>query len=357
MLQVPVTIGSMCLRNRAVMAPMTRNRATFDEIPTPIMVEYYSQRAGDAGLIITECSQVSPQGRGYLRTPGSYSSAQVEGWRPIVQAVQDHGAKIFLQLYHSGRQSHPSMQVDGAVPVAPSEIKANGQIFTANGLQDHVTPRALRRDEIPGVVEQFANAARNARAAGFDGIELHGAFGYLIDQFLRDGSNQRTDDYGGTVENRSRFLLEIVDVVTKVFPVDRVGVRVSPIISAMSMSDSNPQTLFNYVAEQLGKRQIGYLHLLEMGDATFDWAELKRRFGGTCISNSGYDAARAEQVLASGRADLVSFARHYLANPDLMRRFALEAPLNQVDPGTFYQGEERGYTDYPTLNLDVQQNL
>jgi N-ethylmaleimide reductase len=350
MLQDPVVIGSMRLRNHAVMAPMTRNRATDDEIPTPLMVEYYSQRAGDAGLIITECSQVSPQGRGYLRTPGSYSSEQVDGWRPIVHAVQERGAKIFLQLYHSGRQSHPSMQLDGALPVAPSEIKADGQIFTVNGLQDHVTPRALDRDEVPGIVEQFASAARNAKSAGFDGIELHGAFGYLIDQFLRDGSNKRTDDYGGSVENRSRFLLEIVDAVTKVFPADRVGVRVSPIVRAMSMSDSNPQGLFNYLAEQLGKRQICYLHLLEMGDEPFDWAELKRRFGGVCIANSDYDAARAEEVLASGRADLVSFARLYLANPDLMRRFAVGAPLNQADPATFYQGEERGYSDYPALS-------
>ncbi|QIG53778.1 alkene reductase [Altererythrobacter sp. BO-6] len=352
MLQDPVTIGSMRLRNRAVMAPMTRNRATIDEVPTPIMAEYYSQRAADAGLIITECSQVSPQGRGYLRTPGSYSLTQVDGWRPIVQAVQERGAKIFLQLYHSGRQSHPSMQVDGALPVAPSAIKADGQIFTAEGLQDHVTPRALERGEIPGVVEQFANAARNALTAGFDGIELHGAFGYLIDQFLRDGSNQRTDEYGGTIENRSRFLLEIVDAVTQVFPADRVGVRVSPIVRAMSMSDSNPQALFNYLAEQLGKRRIGYLHLLEMGDDPFDWPGLKQRFGGICIANCDYDEVRAEAVLASGRAELVSFARLYLANPDLLRRFALGAPLNQVDPETFYQGEERGYTDYPALNTE-----
>lgn len=349
MLQDPVTIGSMHLRNRAVMAPMTRNRATFDEIPTPIMVEYYAQRAGDAGFIVTECSQVSPQGRGYLRTPGSYSAEQVDGWRPIVEAVHKRGAKIFLQLYHGGRQSHPSMQVDGALPVAPSAVKADGQIFTVNGLQDHVTPRALERDEIAGVVEQFANAARNAQAAGFDGIELHGAFGYLIDEFLRDGANQRTDDYGGSIENRSRFLLEIVDAVSKVFPADRVGVRISPIVRAMSMSDSDPKAMFNYVAEQLGKRSIGYLHLLEMGDDPFDWAELKRRFGGTCISNTDHDAQRAEEVLASGRADLISFGRPYLANPDLLHRFALDAPLNQADPETFYQGEERGYTDYPAL--------
>ena len=351
MLDEPVTIGTLRLRNRAVMAPMTRNRATDDEVPTPIMEEYYAQRAGDAGLIITECAQVSPQGRGYVCTPGIYSARQVAKWRPIVDAVHNQGAKIFVQLYHGGRQSHPSMQLNGALPVAPSAIKAEGQIFTVNGLQDHVTPRALERHEISGVVEQFANGARNALAAGFDGIELHGAFGYLIDEFLRDGTNQRNDDYGGSIENRCRFLLDIVDVVTQIFPAERVGVRISPIAGAMSMSDSNPQALFGHVAEQLGKRRIGYLHLLEMGNEAFDWAALKHQFGGICISNDGHDAKTAEEVLASGRADLISFGRLYLANPDLLKRFALGTPLNQFDPDTFYQGGARGYTDYPALSL------
>lgn len=344
----PVTIGKLALPNRIVMAPMTRNRADERDAPHALNAQYYRQRAS-AGLIVTEASQVSPQGKGYPRTPGIYSTEQVAGWRLVTDAVHDAGGRIFLQLWHVGRISHPSTQPDGALPVAPSPIAPDGTIPTATGLQPFTTPRALATAEIPGIVEQFRHGAANALAAGFDGVEIHGANGYIVDQFLRDGTNRRTDGYGGPVENRARFLREVVEAVSAVWGAHRVGVRLSPTGSFNSMSDSDPARTFGHAAELLGRYGLAYLHVVEGGDESFDWAELKRRFGGPYVAAGGYDRARAGAVLATGRADLVSFATPYISNPDLVERFRLDAPLTPPDRETFYGGDARGYVDYPTL--------
>jgi N-ethylmaleimide reductase len=348
----PTTIGALALPNRIVMAPMTRNRADERDAPRALNVEYYRQRAS-AGLIITEASQVSPQGKGYPRTPGTYSAAQVAGWRQITDAVHGAGGRIFLQLWHVGRISHPSTQPGGVLPVAPSAIAAEGTIATANGPQPFVTPRALATAEIPGIVEQFRHGALNALAAGFDGVEIHGANGYLVDQFLRDGTNRRTDIYGGSRENRARFLRETVEAVVGVWGADHVGVRLSPLGNFNSMSDSDPARTFGHAAELLGRYGLAYLHVVEggheSGSGPFDWAGLKRRFKGPYIANGSYDRERADAVLAAGRADLVSFGTPYVANPDLVERFRLGAPLTPSDRATFYGGDARGYTDYPPL--------
>lgn len=344
----PVRLGALDLPNRMVMAPLTRSRAVDGDVPSPLAVQYYRQRA-DAGLIITEASQISPQAKGYPRTPGIFTESQVAGWRAVTEAVHGRGGRIFLQLWHVGRLSHPTVQPDGGLPVAPSAIKADGEIFTPAGLKSFVAPRALGIEEIPGVVADFAAAAANARRAGFDGVEIHAANGYLIDQFLRDGTNRRTDTYGGSVENRARFLEEIVQAVVSVWGADRVGVRLSPVFDTYSMSDSNPEATFGHAAERLGRYGLAYLHGMQHGSAPFDFVTFRRRFGGTYIANSGYDAARAEAAIRAGDADLVSFGALFLANPDLVRRFREGAPLNVPNPETFFQGEERGYTDYPTL--------
>jgi N-ethylmaleimide reductase len=349
----PATIGKLQLPNRVVMAPMTRNRADERDAPHALNAEYYRQRAS-AGLIITEASQVSPQGKGYPRTPGTYNAAQIAGWSHITEAVHDAGGRIFLQLWHVGRISHPSTQPDGGLPVAPSAIAAEGTIATGNGPQLFPVPRALATAEIPGVVEQFRRGALNALAAGFDGVEIHGANGYLVDQFLRDGTNRRTDRYGGSVENRVRFLREVVEAVASVWGNDRVGVRLSPLGNFNSMSDSNPALTFGHAAEVLGRYGLAYLHVVEGGHESaggpFDWAALKRLFRGAYMANGGYDRARAEAVLAEGRADLVSFGTPYVANPDLAERFRLGLPLAEPDRATFYGGDARGYTDYPALD-------
>jgi N-ethylmaleimide reductase len=348
----PLVVGGLRLPNRIVMAPMTRNRADDSDAPHALNAEHYRQRAG-AGLIITEASQVSPQGKGYPRTPGIYSEKQIAGWRNVTGAVHRAGGRIFLQLWHVGRISHPTLQLNGALPVAPSAIAAEGQAHTDDGLRDFVTPRALETAEIPAIVEQFRKGAENAKAAGFDGVEIHGANGYLIDQFLRDGTNNRTDAYGGSVESRARFLREVVEAVAGVWGPQRVGVRLSPLGNFNSMSDSDPAKTFGYAAELLGRYGLAYLHIVEGGDESgegaFDWAELKRRFGGVYMANGGYDRENASAALASGRADLVSFATAYIANPDLAERFRLGAVLAQSDRATHYGGDVRGYTDYPSL--------
>jgi N-ethylmaleimide reductase len=344
----PAQIGSLPLKNHMVMAPLTRSRAGEGDVPTPTVVEYYRQRAG-AGLIITEGSQVSAQGKGYMRTPGIFTAEQITGWRQVTDAVHAEGGRIFLQLWHVGRLSHPLVQINSALPVAPSAIKADGEIYTPEGLKSYEVPRALDLGEIPDVVADFRLAAENAKRAGFDGVEIHGANGYLIDQFLRDGTNTRTDAYGGSVEHRARFLKEVVESVIEVFGASRVGVRLSPIFNYFSMSDSDPRATFNYVAKMLSRYGLAYLHVVELGAGPFDFRELKRCFGGTYIANGGYDPERAETALSSGDADLVSFGTAFLANPDLVERFKHGKALNEADPTTFYQGEERGYTDYPTL--------
>ncbi|TPG83193.1 alkene reductase [Pseudomonas mandelii] len=344
----PAQIGSLPLKNHMVMAPLTRSRAGEGDAPTPTVVEYYRQRAG-AGLIITEGSQVSAQGKGYMRTPGIFTSEQIAGWKQVTDAVHAEGGRIFLQLWHVGRLSHPLVQINSALPVAPSAIKADGEIYTSEGLKSYEIPRALDLDEIPDVIADFRQGAENAKRAGFDGVEIHCANGYLIDQFLRDGTNTRTDTYGGSVENRARFLKEVVESVIEVFGASRVGVRLSPIFNYFSMSDSDPQATFNYAAKMLSRYGLAYLHVVELGAGPFDFRELKRRFGGTYIANGGYDAERAATALSLGDADLVSFGTGFLANPDLVERFKHGESLNEADPTTFYQGEERGYTDYPTM--------
>jgi N-ethylmaleimide reductase len=351
----PLRLGPYTLENRAVMAPLTRNRAGPGNVPQAMNVEYYAQRAS-AGLIITEGSQVSPQGVGYPGTPGIHSAAQVEGWQRVTEAVHGRKGRIFLQLWHVGRISHPSMQPDGALPVAPSAIRPDGETFTATGPQPFVTPRALESHDIAGIIEQFRTAALNAKAAGFDGVEIHAANGYLLDQFLRDGNNRRTDAHGGSIQNRTRLLRGVVAAVAGVWGPDRVGVRISPVNTFNSITDSDPQATFEAVAHTLNRFGLAYLHVVETDFADpaaqgrFDWRHLRRSFDGVYIANGGYDRLRADWAVGSRAADLVAFGAPYLANPDLVERFALNAPLNEADPATFYGGDERGYIDYPFVD-------
>jgi len=348
----PIQLGSIELSNRIVMAPLTRNRAGEGNVPVDINVKYYRQRAS-AGLIITEASQVSAQGVGYPGTPGIHNAAQVVGWRPVTEAVHNEAGHIFLQLWHVGRISHPSLQANGDLPVSPSAIKPEGEAVTYQGMQAFVEPRALEKSELPGIVDQYRNAAKNAKAAGFDGVEIHSANGYLLDQFLRDGSNQRTDSYGGSLENRSRILIEVVHAVLETWDAGQVGVRISPENTFNDIRDSDPQNLFNYVATALSSFGLAYLHVLEgdmlTGEAKLDYEEIKKRFGGNYMPNCGYTFDKASSALKQGRADLVAFGSLYIANPDLVERFRQEAPLNSPDPDTFYGGDEKGYTDYPFL--------
>ncbi len=348
----PLDLGPCRLRNRVVMAPLTRCRAGAGDVPRALNVEYYRQRAS-AGLIITEASQIAPEGKGYPATPGIYNAAQTAGWARVTNAVHERGGRIFLQLWHVGRISHPCYQPGGALPVAPSAIRPAGEVGTPEGRVPYVTPRALETHEIPGLVAQYAAAARNARAAGFDGVEIHAANGYLIDQFLRDGTNRRTDAYGGSLENRLRFLAEVVEAVADVWGAGRVGVRLSPISGFNDMRDSDPAATFGAAAEMLGRAGLAYLHVIEQdrtgGIDDFDWGALKRAFGGVYMANGGYDFTRASVALARGDADLVAFGVPYIANPDLVERFSAGAPLNEADPATFYGGDARGYTDYPAL--------
>jgi len=349
----PVEVGPLELRNRIVMAPLTRSRAGPGNIPTQLNALYYAQRAS-AGLIISEATQISPEGQGYISTPGIHSHEQIEGWKCVTKAVYIAGGHIVLQLWHVGRISHPSFQPGGALPVAPSAIRPKGQAFTAKGFEPIPTPRELETAEIPEIVEQYAQAARNASAAGFDGVRVHAANGYLIDQFLHDQTNKRTDRYGGNIENRSRFLMEVVDSVSAAVGAERTGVRISPQNTQNDIADSDPQTLFNYVAERLSGKGLAYLHIIE-GDTSgipvphFDYKNLKRLFGGVIISNNGFDKARANEAIADGRADLIAFGKPFIANPDLVIRLFLDAPLMPVNRETLYGGSEQGYTDYPML--------
>jgi N-ethylmaleimide reductase len=348
-------LGDLELANRLVLSPMTRSRAIEGDVPNPLAPTYYAQRAS-AGLLITEASQVSPQGVGYIRTPGMHSQAQVAGWKKVTDAVHQAGGTIFAQLWHVGRVSHPDFH-NGAVPVAPSALPVEGEAFTSNGKVKIVTPRALERHELPGIVGQFQTAAENAKAAGFDGVELHGANGYLLDQFLRDGANHRTDAYGGSIENRARFPLEVVEAVIDVWGAERVGYKLSPRFAGYSMSDSNPVETFSYLAAKLNSLQLAYLHVSEAvagpmaaPAGTLRVTPLLREiFSGTVMVNGGYDAQSGNAVIARGEADLVAFGVPFLANPDLPARYRQGAPLNAPDQATFYAGEENGYVDYPTL--------
>jgi N-ethylmaleimide reductase len=345
----PYRLGNTDLGNRMVMAPMTRSRAIEGNVPNPLAATYYEQRAS-AGLIVSEATQVTPKGQGYIRTPGIHSAEQVAGWTVITDAVHRAGGKIFLQLWHVGRISHPDFH-NGELPVAPSAIAPVGQTYTPKGLQQMVTPRALELSEIPGVVEQYRKGAENAKAAGFDGVEIHGANGYLLDQFLRDGSNKRTDAYGGSVENRARLGLEVTQAVISVWGPDRVGYRISPNGTFNSMSDSNPAETFSYMAGELNKLGIVYLHAVDPvadGDKRLS-PVLRKKFERTYIVNGGFNADTGNAAIRNGEADLVAFGVPFLANPDLPKRYQIKAPLNAPDQGTFYTGDEKGFADYPAL--------
>ncbi len=356
----PLKAGALELSNRVLMAPLTRCRAVEARVPNDLMREYYVQRAS-AGLVFTEATAVTPKGVGYPDTAGIWSQEQVAGWKKITDAVHAVGGKIVLQLWHVGRISDPTY-LDGELPVAPSAIAAKGHVSLVRPLKDYVAPRALETSEIAGVVEEFRQGAINAKEAGFDGVEVHGANGYLPDQFLQSGTNHRTDEYGGSLENRARFLLEIVDAATEVWGADRVGVHLSPRGDAHDMSDENPAETFGYVAQQLGNRGLAFLCVRESveGDVRYG-VEMKRAFqnagGGAYFANQGFTQESAERVLENGEADAVAWGQLFIANPDLPRRFELNAPLNTPDPGTFYGQGAHGYTDYPALSDDQVESL
>ncbi|MFG1184403.1 alkene reductase [Xanthobacter aminoxidans] len=351
----PFRLGNLTLPNRIVMAPLTRNRAAAGFVPGDLAPQYYAQRA-DAGLLITEASQISQQGQGYQDTPGIYSDAQVEGWKKVTDAVHAKGGRIFIQLWHVGRVSHTSLQPNGGAPVAPSALTAASKTFVNNGFAETSAPRALELSEIPGIVADYRRAAANAIKAGFDGVEVHGANGYLIDQFLKDGSNQRTDAYGGSIENRARFLLEVMDAVIAEIGAARTGLRLSPVSPANGISESNPQALFNHVIDELEKRHPVYIHVVEGATGgprdvapDFSFEELRKRYSGAWMVNNGYNLALANAVLAQGKADLVAFGKPFISNPDLVERLRRDAPLNELDQNTLYGGGAKGYVDYPTL--------
>jgi N-ethylmaleimide reductase len=352
----PTRVGAFKLANRIVMAPLTRNRAGPGLVPGPFALKYYAQRA-TAGLIIAEATQISAQAQGYADTPGCYTEDQVRGWKRVTDAVHAEGGTMVVQLWHTGRVSHTSFQTGGQAPVGPSAIRANTNTFLAGqGFVDVSMPRALQIEEIPGIIEDFRHASIRAIEAGFDGVELHGAHGYLLDAFLRDGTNHRTDAYGGSIENRSRLLFEVTKTCAHAIGADRLAVRLSPVSTAGDSRDSHPQALFNHVVEGLNAFGLAYLHIVEgeTGGArdsiAFDYAELHDRFEGVWMVNNGYDRQMAIEAVASGRADLVSFGRLFMANPDLVERLSLNAPLNSlIGQETFYGGGAHGYTDYPTL--------
>jgi N-ethylmaleimide reductase len=353
---VPFQFGPYKLSNRIVMAPLTRSRAQAGDLPSLLAAQYYRQRS-TAGLIITEATQISAQGKGYAFTPGIYNNAQVEGWKSVTAAVHQDGGRIFLQLWHVGRISHPSLQPSHALPVAPSAIKPEGKAFTEGGFLPFVTPRALETSEIAGIVEQYHAASQYALDAGFDGVEIHAANGYLIDQFLRDSTNHRTDIYGGSLENRTRLLMEVTAAVASVWPADRVGVRLSPISPANDISDSDPATLFSYVVEQLNKFNLLYLHVIEGAtggsrsvEDGFDLQLLRKLFNGVYIGNNGYDREMAIAAREHNLVDMVAFGRPFISNPDLVARLKLNATLNKLDVDTLYGGGAKGYIDYPFLN-------
>jgi 2,4-dienoyl-CoA reductase-like NADH-dependent reductase (Old Yellow Enzyme family) len=343
----PLQAGDLLLPNRILMAPLTRRRAGVTRVPNALMAKYYEQRAA-AGLILTEATSVTPLGVGYADTPGIWSGEQIEGWKRVTRAVHQAAGRIFLQLWHVGRISHP-MFLDGASPVAPSAIAPKGNVSLVRPETPYVTPRALARTEIPRVIEAFRRGAQNAQQAGFDGVELHAANGYLIDQFLQDSSNRRTDDYGGTIDNRARLLLETVDELISVWGAGRVAVHLAPRGDAHDMGDSDRAATFGHVARELGKRRIAFICAREHLGPDRIGPQLKAAFGGAYIVNESFTPETAEQTLAAGDADAVAFGKLFIANPDLPQRLARRAALNQWNSETFYSGEQRGYTDYPEL--------
>src|SRR6202012_1630311 len=344
------------LPNRRVMAPLTRNRAIPPGmVPSPLAAEYYGQRAS-AGLLVTEATQVSQQGQGYQDTPGIYSKEQVEGWKKVTDRVHERGGHIFLQLWHVGRISHISLQPNGGNPVAPSAIRAKTKTFVGGQFADVSEPRALELSEIPDIIDDYKRGAANAIAAGFDGVEIHGANGYLLDQFARDGTNKRTDGYGGSIENRAKLMLEVSRAVVAEVGAERTGIRISPVTPANDISDSNPQPLYDHIVDGLDALKLAYIHVVEGATggprdiAPFDYASLRKRFKRAYIANNGYDFALAEKMLAANAVDLIAFGKPFISNPDLVERLKRGAPLNEWDKATFYGGGAKGYTDYPALD-------
>jgi len=351
----PIRVGDLDLGNRIVMAPLTRNRAAPGQVPSELAVEYYRQRAS-AGLIITEASQVSPEGQGYLDTPGIYSAEQIKGWRRVTDAVHAEGGRIVVQLWHVGRISHVSLQPSGQAPVSSTARRAETKTFTRDGFVPVSSPRALSTDEIPAVVASYRSAARSAMDAGFDGVEVHGANGYLIEQFLRDSINDRNDEYGGPIANRARLLLEVMQAVAGAIGGGRTGLRLSPVTPSNDAgADSDPQALYEHAVAQLAPLQLAFVEVVEGATAgardfaPFDYAALRRRFAGAWMANNGYQRQMAFDAVASGAANLISFGRPFISNPDLVRRIRENAPLAPLDPRTLYGGGAKGYTDYPTL--------
>ena len=352
----PIKIGDIALANRIVMAPLTRNRAIAGNVAGPLTVEYYRQRAS-AGLIISEASQISPMAQGYLDTPGIHSAAQIAGWRQVTDAVHAAGGKIVIQLWHVGRISHSSLLPDGAAPVSSTSKRAESMTYTAEGFVPVSTPRALRDDEIPALIEDYRVAARNAIAAGFDGVEIHAANTYLIEQFLRDSVNDRSGPYGGSIENRARLLLEVVQAITDEIGAGRTGIRLSPMTTFTSGLDSDPQALYGYIVEKLAPFGLAYLHVIEGetgGTRTpegkaFDYEALHRAFPGPWMLNNGYSRELAIENVAANKADLVAFGRPFISTPDLVRRLQDDLPLNELRAELLYGGGAEGYTDYPAL--------
>lgn len=344
----PLKLGALQLPNRVILAPLTRARASEGRVPNELMAEYYAQRAG-AGLILTEATAVSPMGVGYADTPGIWSEAQVQGWKKITKAVHEQGGRIFMQLWHVGRISDPIF-LDGQLPMAPSAIAPSGHVSLVRPQKAYVTPRALETSEIKDIVEAYRQGALNAKIAGFDGVEVHGANGYLLDQFLQDGTNKRTDQYGGSIENRARLPLEVTDAVISVWGPDRVGYHIAPRGDSHDIKDSNPKATFSYLMEQLAKRHIAFVFAREYQADDSISKHLKKAFGGVYIANEKFDKATAEEILARGEADAVSFGVPFLANPDLPRRIQENLPLNPPNPATFYAKGAEGYTDYPAWN-------
>jgi N-ethylmaleimide reductase len=359
----PITLGALSLSNRIVMPPLTRSRALPDGSPGPSARLYYAQRAS-AGLIVAEGTAISAEGVGNPDIPGLWTEAQIQAWKPVTEAVHDAGGTMVVQLWHTGRASHPTLQPEGKTPVGPSAIAISGLTFARDGRVPYVTPRALDTEEIPVIVEQYATAARNALAAGFDGVELHAANGYLIDQFLQDSANQRTDQYGGCIENRARLLLEAVDVLIDAVGADRVGVRLSPSSTFQDMSDSDPIALFTYVLGELARRDLAYLHIVEPGivgdistatqnpSTNINSTWVRGNYPGNIIATGGYDRAQALQVVESGTVEAVAFGRAFIANPDLPARLANNTPLNEAQRDTFYGGGDHGYIDYPSMEAE-----
>lgn len=351
----PYKLGAITLTNRIVMAPLTRNRAGAGLVASEFAATYYSQRAS-AGLIITEATQISPQAQGYQDTPGIYTQSQIDSWRKVTDAVHAKGGRIFIQLWHVGRISHVDLQENGAAPVAPSAIRAETQTFVNNSFTQVSVPRALNINELPGIINDFRQAAANAIAAGFDGIEIHGANGYLLEQFIKDGANIRTDAYGGSIENRARLLLEVTEAVANEIGAECTGVRISPVSPANGISCSDPQPQFDYIADKLNALNIAYLHVVEGATggprdiATFDYTSLRQRFSNTYIANNGYNLNLANEHLHNNTADLFAFGRPFIANPDFVTRLESGLPLADLNPATLYGGGAEGYIDYPTLN-------